>query len=958
MMLRCCRQLVPLVLLTVTVAWCFELVPPSPREQAKYWLDLGVQHAERQEYDAAIEALKKAIFLDPRLQSAYYNLGLIYYQAGKPAQAVGYYGEALKLDPGDVQAQRGLGLAYAAQNKWQRAAAVFAELVRTTPDDPAAALQLGQAYLRLNQANKAIPPLEKATRLSPTDPLGHVYLATALALAGQVAEAERHLLKAQDLKPDSDQIKLELLNLYLASGRLLSAEPLALELVAKHPDDKLLLSAQVEIYEGLGLMREKHHAQEALLAQLPRRQSLAMRAQLAEEYLATAYYDEALVHLEIIYKARPTDPGIAATLARCYLKLGETQPAFTLLEKGVKLSPQNPELATMLGDLYVGRRQLGDALAAYEQALAADRDHLPALQAACQIGTRLGLTTRTLGWLRRLLALTPQDWPARMMLTEHLAAVRRSGPAMYQFSEILARSGDEEMIEAAQLYLLRLAQQTGNNAYEEFLRRQPRRHATAGPAGLVREYSEEQVTKQRIEALLAENPDSLPAKALLAEFYLQSGESERAEPVLREILAAQPKHAEANYLMARVRQEQQVYVEAITYLQQSIRAQPAIPAPYEALLACAEAADSLESAGDFLTGVLADLVRAPDSGEPAIQLLVSYLARIHEHSAGQEQAIAELTPLSDAFPNSAELALAAARLLASVNQPRAAGKYYERAARSPKYGHVLAEAALLQLPGHPQAALGAANTYLGRVVRDDEALALIIELQARAEEPTAAQKDAVGRLLSSRPRSAEYQIAKVDLWQQAGRMVEAEAHLRAAVLANPDNAPLRTALAYALWLRGQPADALGQLGQLPAEVFDDPGLRTLKATILADGGSAELAISELGEALITEPEHPQAALLRAKLLKEAREYQEALWEICQTLIHHPESEAVRSQAAEMVKPGNLPLDMVLTALSQAYAVSHRPEVIRKLVLQFGESSDQIAVEQWLANHPRRLGEDG
>ncbi len=954
MICRTDRYIAVVVVLLVTAAagWCFDLLPEEPGQQAQDWLDVGIKQAEQGNYDMAIASIKKAIQLDPRLQSAYYNLGFICYQAGKPQQAVNYYYEALKLDPGDIDSRRGLGLAYTAQKKWSQAAAVFADLLHLTPDDSEVAIQLGRTYLEMGQPEKAIGSLQKATALAPKNPLAHLYLGRALILTGQFTQATQHLLQARELKPDDEQIKLELLNLYVESGQFLSAQPLAEELVAKHPDSEQLLQAQIKIYDGLGLTWEKQQAQEALLAHLPRQQALASRAQLVEEYLAEGRWEQALPHLELLHEAQPRNPVFIATLARCYLRTSQGDKAFEVLQEGLKASPEQPELATMLGDMYVGRHQLSQALESYQQALAAHRDYLPALQAAIQVSQELGRSEQTLPWLRRLVAIKPADWDARMMLADQLASARQPGPAMYQFNQIASRSGDEELTEVAHLKLMQLAEQTGNQGYQAYLYRLNVPEAELDSAELSPELSPEQMTKSRIEALIAKSPESLEARALLAEYYLQVGNLEQTTAIVNDILKKQPGHGQGNYLMGRVLQQQDNCKQALPYLRKAIAAQPtAIPA-YEALIQCTESIKRLPLARDFLTSVLADTLGAAQPDQRIIHLIVHYLGYIYEQTGGSEHAVSELTALSDAYPDSALLALEVARGLASNNQLQQAAHCYKRAAHSAKYGNVLAEAALLLLPEHPDDALALANDYLARVVQDSKALELIVEMQGRSLPLNQAHQQALAKLLSSQPHSSDYEMAKVELWKQAGRPIEAEAYFAAEVLADPDNSALRAALAYALWLQERKADALTQLNRLSAQAFQNPNLRIFRATALAAGGEREQAINELGKVLVDNPANPQAKLMRADLLSQAGEYQEALWELCQTLTFHPEIDQAGDAVVTMAQDGKLPVSTMLLALDQAHAIARQPEVVRKLVPQLGKWANQEAVEQWLANHPR------
>ncbi len=942
------------LLVTAAAGWCLDVLQEEPGQQAQDWLEVGIKQAEQGNYDVAIASIKKAIQLQPRLQSAYYNLGFICYQAGKPQQAVSYYHEALKLDSGDLDSRRGLGLAYTAQEKWPRAAAVFSDLLQMTPDDIEVAVQLGRTYLEMGQPEKAVGPLQKATTIAPPYAQAHLYLGRALTLTGQFTQAAQHLLQAQELKPDSEQIKLELLNLYVESGEFLSALPLVEELVAKHPDSEQLLQAQIKIYEGLGLTWEKQQAQEALLTHLPEQQALAARTQLVEEYLSEGRWEQALPHLKLLHEAQPENPLFTATLARCYLRTSQGDKAFEVLQAGLEANSNQPKLATMLGDLYVGRRQLKQALDAYQQALAAHRDYLPALQAAIQVSQELGRSEQTLPWLRRLVAIKPADWEARMMLADMLASRGQPGPAMYQFNQIASHSDDEGLAEIAHLKLMQLAEQTGNQGYQAYLYRQNVPEAELDSAGLSREPSAQQMTKSRLEALVAENPESLAARALLAEYYLQVGNLEQAGAIADEILQKQSGHGQGNYLMGRVLQQQGNCKQALPYLRKAIAAQPTAAPAYQALLETTEAIDRLSLARDFLTSVLADTLGAaqPDRQAQAIHLIVRSLDRIYQQIGGSDHAVAELTALSDAYPDSALLAMAIARILVRSNQLQQAANYYKRAARLPKYGKVLAEGALLLLAEHPQDSLALANDYLARVVQDSKALELIVEMQGSSQPLSPAREQALAKLLSSLPRSSDYEMAKVELWKQAGRLIEAEAHFAAEVVADQDNSALRAALAYALWLQERKADALTQLNRLPAQAFQNPTLRIFRATALAAAGDRDQAIHELGQVLVDHPAQPQAKLTRADLLGQAGEYQEALWELGQTLVFHPEIQQAGDAVVAMVQEGKLPVSTVLLALDHAYAIARQPEVVRKLVPRLSKWANQEAVEQWLANHPR------
>jgi len=360
----------------------------------------------------------------------------------------------------------------------------------------------------------------------------------------------------------------------------------------------------------------------------------------------------------------------------------------------------------------------------------------------------------------------------------------------------------------------------------------------------------------------------------------------------------------------------------------------------------------LPLARDFLTSVLADTLGAAQPDRRIIHLIVHYLDRIYQQIGDPEHSASELTALSDAYPDSALLALEIARVLASSNQLQQAADCYQRAACLPQYGYALAEAALLLLAEHPQDSLALANDYLARIVQDSKALELIVEIQGSSQPLSQARKQALAKLLSSQPHSSDYEMAKVELWKQAGRLIQAEAHFAAQVLSDQNNSALRAALAYTLWLQERKADALAQLNQLPAQAFQNSTLHIFKATALAAGGDRDQAIHELGQVLVDNPANPQGKLMRADLLSQAGEYQEALWELGQSLAFHPEIGQAGDTVVAMVQEDKLPLSTVLLALDQAHAISRQPDVVRKLAARLSKGANQEAVEQWLANHPR------
>jgi tetratricopeptide (TPR) repeat protein len=75
---------------------------------ASGYYDLGLALEQMNMGEEAIEALQKAIFLNPYYVNAYNRLGLIMTRHGRLEEALGYFREVLRIKPGDTAAKQNL----------------------------------------------------------------------------------------------------------------------------------------------------------------------------------------------------------------------------------------------------------------------------------------------------------------------------------------------------------------------------------------------------------------------------------------------------------------------------------------------------------------------------------------------------------------------------------------------------------------------------------------------------------------------------------------------------------------------------------------------------------------------------------------------------------------------------------------------------------------------------------
>jgi tetratricopeptide (TPR) repeat protein len=126
-------------------------IQPENNEMLQSYLAAAQQAAARKDFSAAADSYRKAIKVKPRVAELWANLGLMYHEAGSFDEAITSFAEAARLNPSLYVPQ----------------------------------LFLGIDFLELKRTEKAIPYLEKAAKLNPADPEAPITLGRAFAIAGK-----------------------------------------------------------------------------------------------------------------------------------------------------------------------------------------------------------------------------------------------------------------------------------------------------------------------------------------------------------------------------------------------------------------------------------------------------------------------------------------------------------------------------------------------------------------------------------------------------------------------------------------------------------------------------------------------------------------------------------------------------------------------------------------------------
>jgi tetratricopeptide (TPR) repeat protein len=138
-------------------------------EQA--WYNLGVLQRNRGQLPEAENSLREAVRLRPGYTEAWSNLGAVYLTSGRVTEAIDALLEAARLTPGDAAVRFNLGNIYGKTGRFTEAIEAYREAVRLKPDFAAAWNNLGIAYKNSGKIPEAIAAFRQAAQIGPTIPL-------------------------------------------------------------------------------------------------------------------------------------------------------------------------------------------------------------------------------------------------------------------------------------------------------------------------------------------------------------------------------------------------------------------------------------------------------------------------------------------------------------------------------------------------------------------------------------------------------------------------------------------------------------------------------------------------------------------------------------------------------------------------------------------------------------------
>ena len=152
--------------------------------------------------DAAIDALERALALQPLLIEAQVKLADALVKAGRPAEALAQLETVVRLDPVHrPRAWYNKGILHLQMQQPEAAADAFAEAAHLDPDLAEAHIQLGSLHLAQQRLDEAAAHFRNAILADPINPAGYGSLGVVYLQRGQNDAARRLFERVLQLDP-------------------------------------------------------------------------------------------------------------------------------------------------------------------------------------------------------------------------------------------------------------------------------------------------------------------------------------------------------------------------------------------------------------------------------------------------------------------------------------------------------------------------------------------------------------------------------------------------------------------------------------------------------------------------------------------------------------------------------------------------------------------------------------
>ncbi|MDL2269145.1 tetratricopeptide repeat protein [Desulfosarcina sp. OttesenSCG-928-A07] len=344
-----------------------DVVEVASPANSYYFFSQSHLYLKEKNFDQAIEAIQKAIDLDPDSSFLKQELAEILIVKQDFFAATKILEEVVRADPNNAEAMILLGRIYNAVDTPDQAIEMFSRAVDIDPDQEDVYLMLCGLYMEEEEWEAVRDICQKWVNRFPESYAGYFYLGRASAMVGDTASAKIYFEKVLSLEPRLLEARFELGSVYESDRQYKAAIQIYKDILALHPDHLHAMMALGHAFYCQGWKRPAYIQFSELGKQSLFDEDVART--LATVYLGNEKYEASLVILAGMRRAAPKNPTLLYLTGVAMDGLGKKKEAIHWLTQVPLDSPlyQNAILHSAI--LYQELNLPGNAISLVRQAI-------------------------------------------------------------------------------------------------------------------------------------------------------------------------------------------------------------------------------------------------------------------------------------------------------------------------------------------------------------------------------------------------------------------------------------------------------------------------------------------------------------------------------------------------------------------------------------------------------------
>ena len=546
-------------------------------------IGLGKYSLAKQDINTATRLSEQAVTSNPDNADAWLFKGDLSRLQGKLEPALAAYGQVIKLKPNSSLAYLNKAILEIGAKKFDAAKADIAAAREVAPNS--LMVFYTQALLDFNQgkSSAALESLQQVLRTVP-DHLPSMLLAGAVQIAlGSPIQAEEHLKRYLEKDPENLYARKLLGSVLLKTRQTQQALAVLSPALRCNPQDAQLFALAGESYmQAKDFAKATEYFEKA--SQISPKSAMLHTA-LSMSRLGQGDSGRAIAELEKATEVDPKSSQAAILLIMTHMRLNEFDKALAAATALEKDHPDNPLVKNLKGGAYLAKKDVTNARASFEKALAIQPDYFPAVANLAQLDVQEKKPEAAKKRLEAFLEKNRKSDPAMNALA-NLARSQGQNKEATAWLERASRENPEALQPSLRLgaHYIRTGEKEKSLALAKKLRA-----AHPDDSGVLELLAQAQFANddrkgalENYMKLALARPDSALVQFRLASLHLAMNNPSAASESLQKALAIKPDYVNAQLAMVALESSRKNYEKALILARQIQKQHQKLPVGYVA----------------------------------------------------------------------------------------------------------------------------------------------------------------------------------------------------------------------------------------------------------------------------------------------------------------------------------------------------------------------------------------